>query len=75
MVVSDHKELSISLVEAESSSSRWENEARGSVERMARAETERDAARHDALMARIDVNAVGKARVRVESKLARVQNA
>ena len=46
--------LSTSLAEAKSSSRRWENEARGSVERMARVETERDAAHHDALMARMD---------------------
>ena len=35
----------------------------------------RDVARYDALMARIDVDAVGSARARVESELARVQNA
>ena len=47
-VVSDHRVLSASLAEAESSSWRCENEAKGSVERMAQAEAERDAARHDA---------------------------
>ena len=41
---------------------------------MARAEAEREAPRHDALMARMDVDAAGNARARVESKLARVQN-
>ena len=64
-----------SLDEAESNSRRWENEARGSVERMAQAEAERDVARHDALMAHMDADAAGKARARVESELARVQNA
>ena len=39
---------------------------------MARSETERDAARHDALMARMDADAAGNARARVESELARV---
>ena len=75
LVVSDHKTLSASLVEAESSSLRWENEVRGSVERMARAEAERDAACHDALMARMDADTAGNARVGVESELARVKNA
>ena len=73
-VISDHMVLSASLAEAESSSRRWENEARGSVERMARAETERDAALHDALIARMDVDATGNVRARVESKLAKVKN-
>ena len=42
---------------------------------MARAKVERDAAHHDALMARMDVDAAGSARANVESELARVQNA
>ena len=36
-VVSDHRVLIDSLAEAKSSSRRWENEAKESVERMARA--------------------------------------
>ena len=74
-IVSDHKVLSASLAKAESSSQCWENEARGSVERMARAEAEKDATRHDALMARMNVDAAGSARAKVESELARVRNA
>ena len=42
---------------------------------MARAEVERDAARHDASMARMNADAIGSARAKVESELARVQNA
>ena len=42
---------------------------------MIRVEAERDAARQDASMARIDADAVGSARTKVESELARVQNA
>ena len=42
---------------------------------MARVEAERDIARHDASMARMDADAVGNARAKVESKLARVQKA
>ena len=67
--------LSASLAEAESSSRRWENEARESVERMAQAEAVRDAARHDTLMARMDADTIGSTRAKVESELARVQNA
>ena len=74
-VISDHRVLSVFLAEAELSSKRWENEARGSIERMARAKVERDASRHDALMAHMDANAAGNARARVESELARVKNA
>ena len=74
-VIPDHKALSASLAEAESSSRRWENEARGSVERTAQVEAERDVSRHDALMARMDADVAGNAKARVESKLARVQNA
>ena len=73
-IVSDHKALSAPLAEAESSSRCWENEARGSIERMARVEAERDAARHDALMANMDADAARKAKAKVESKLARVKN-
>ena len=74
-VISDHKVLSASLAEAESSSRSWENEARGSVERMACAEIERDAARHAALMARMDADGAGNVRAKVESELVRVQSA
>ena len=67
--------LSPSLAKAESSSRGWENEARGSVEKMARAEAKRDAASHDALMAHMDADATGSAKAKVDSELARVQNA
>ena len=42
---------------------------------MARAEAERDAARHEASMVRMDVITAGSARAKVESELAVVQNA
>ena len=67
--------LSASLAKAESSSRRWENEAKGSFERMSRAKAERDATRHDAFMAHMVADAAGSARAKVESELARVQNA
>ena len=67
--------LNASLAEAESRSQRWEKEAKESVEKVARAEAERDAARHEALKARMDADVGGSANVKVESELARVQNA
>ena len=74
-IVSDHRTLRSSLAEAESNSQRWENEARGSVERMSRPEAERDAARHDALMARMDADTVRSSKAKVKFELTRVQNA
>ena len=73
-IVFDHRALSASLVEVESSSLRWENEAKESVEKMAQAEAERDAASHDASMALMDADAARSVRAKVESELARVQN-
>ena len=67
--------LSVSLAEAESRSWRWEKEAKEGVEKVARAKAERDASRHKASMAPMDVNAAGSARAKVEFELARVQNA
>ena len=74
-IVSYHRVLSASLDEAESSSRCWENEAKESIENMARAGAERDVARHDASMARMDSDAARSARAKVESELSRVQNA
>ena len=54
------------------SSRRWELEAKEVVERAVRAEAERDAACHEASMARLDVEDMGSARAQVESELARV---
>ena len=67
--------MSDSLAEAESSSRRWESEAKESVEKVARAEAERDAACHNTSMARMDADAVGSAKTKVESELSKVQNA
>ena len=73
--VSDHRALSASLAEAESRSRHWEMEAKEGVEKMARAKAKRDAACHEALMARMDVDEAGSARAKVESELVSVQNA
>ena len=66
-VVFDQRSLSASLAEAELSSIVWENEAKESVEKMGRDEAERDTARHDASIARMDADAAGNARAKVES--------
>ena len=63
------------MMETEASSRRWELEAKEAVERAVRAEAERDAARHEALMARLDTETAGSAQAEVESELARVQHA
>ena len=67
--------MSASLTKAESSSRRWEKEAKEGVKKVARAEVERDAARYEASMARMDAAAAGSAKTQVESELVRVQNA
>ena len=74
-VVSDHSALSASLAEAESRSQRCEQVAKESVEKVARDEAERDIAHYEALMACMDADAMGSVRAKVESELARVQNA
>ena len=58
----DKKALSVALSEVESKSRRMELEAREAVERPTRAEAERDAARHELAMARLEIDAAGSAR-------------
>ena len=48
-------------------------ETREAVERAVRAEVERDAARHEVAIARLEIEAAGGARAQMESELARVQ--
>ena len=59
--ISDQKALSASLMDAEASSWCWESEAKEALEREVRAEVERDVARHEALMARLDAKVAGSA--------------
>ena len=49
-------------MEAKASSRRWESEAQESIERAVRAKAERDAARHEASMAKLDTEMAGSAR-------------
>ena len=62
LVVSDQKALSASLMEAKASSRSWESEAKESVERAVRAEAEREVARYEASMAKLDAEAMRSAR-------------
>ena len=73
--VAYHNALSASLAEAESRSQRWEKEAIEGVENVTQAKAGKDVARHEASMVGMNADAAGSARAKVESKLARVQNA
>ena len=73
--VSDQKARNASLIEAKASSRRWESEAQEVIERAVQAEARRDAAWHEASMAKLNAEATGSARAQVESELARVQHA
>ena len=72
--LSDQEALDASLKEAQLSSRRWELEAKEAIERAVRGETERDAARHEAAMVRLEINSMSGARVQVEAELARVRD-
>ena len=61
--------------EAELTCHRLEIEAKESAERAAWAEAERDAARHEAAMAKLQIEGAVNTRAQVESELALVQHA
>ena len=67
--------MNASLKEARLNARHWELEAKEAVDRADRAEEERDAAQHEAAMARLETDAAGNARAQMESELARVQHA
>ena len=52
-----------------------ELEAKEAVDRATRAETERDAVRHEMVMVRLEIEAAGSARAQVELELSQVQSA
>ena len=60
--LSDQEALYASLKEAKHSSRRWELEAKEDGERAVRAEVERDAARHEAAIAWLEIEAMSSAR-------------
>ena len=64
-----------SLKQAELTCRRLELEARESAKRVARAEAERDTARHEAAMAKLTTEGALNTREQIVSELARVQNA
>ena len=66
---------SASLKEAELTCRRLEMEAKESAERAALAEAERDVVRHEAAMAKFQIEGAVNTRAQVESELARVQRA
>ena len=70
--LSDQETLDASLKEAQLSSRRWELEAKEAVERAIRAKEERDAARHEAAMAQLEIEAMSGARAKVKAELARI---
>ena len=61
------------LKEAESNSKRWESEVREATEKAVRTKVEREVARHEVAMARLETEAVDNTRAQMESELARVQ--
>ena len=63
------------LKEVELTCHRLELEAKESAERAARAEAEKDAARHEAAMAKLQIEGAVNTQAHVESELARVQRA
>ena len=66
---------SASLKKVELACRRLELEARESAERASQAEAERDAACHEAVMAKLATEGVINTRAQIESELARVQHA
>ena len=73
--MAERETQSASLKEVESTCRRLELEAKESFERAARAEAERDVARHEAMMAKLATEGAVNTRAQIESELARVQRA
>ena len=65
--------MDASLKEVQLTAQHWELEAKEATDRAARAKAERDAARHETVMARLETEAAGNARVQVELEMSRVQ--
>ena len=70
--LSAQKSLDTSLKEVQLSIQRLELEAKEVADRAARAETERDASRHEVVMARLEIEAAGSARAQVKLELSQV---
>ena len=63
--LSDKEILNASLKEARLNARRWELKAKKAVDKVARAEAERDAARHEASMAWPETDAASSARAQM----------
>ena len=70
--LSARESLDASLKEAQLIIRCLELEAKEAVDRATRAETERDSARHDVVMERLEIEAAGSARAQVELELSQV---
>ena len=70
---STHKALEDGLGKARSKAKYWERKAKECIERATRVKNERDEAKEEAQVAHLVVVAVGDAKARVESDLAKVQ--
>ena len=73
--LSTRENLDASLKEAQLTIWCLELEDKEAADRAARAETQRDAARHEVAMARLEIKAAGSARAQVELELYQVQSA
>ena len=73
--MTERKMQSSSLKEVELACRRLELGTKESAERDAQAEAERDAARHEAAMAKLEIEGAANTRAQVESELTRVQSA
>ena len=65
--------MDASLKEVQLTAQRWELEAKEAADKAARVEAERDAARHETVIARLETEAAGNSRAQVELELTRVQ--
>ena len=73
--MAEREKQSASLKEVELVVHRLELKAKESTERVARTEAKRDTARHEAAMAKLQIEGAVNTRAQVESELARVQRA
>ena len=73
--ISKHQALNASLAKAKSKSKHWEKEAKVGVEKIERAEKERDEAKKEAKVAHLTTVAAGDAKARAKDDLTRAQDA
>ena len=74
-VISKHQPLGASLAKVKSRSKHWEMEAKADRDKIARMEKERDKAKYEAKVARLETSTASDAKARAEEDRARVQKA